>query len=117
VVGHDLLDAFEVDVEVSVRCDLAEAVALPPRDIWVPILEVLAELGGPSATWCGDLAAGSPGSRGARAGPLSPAPDHAQLGAQEPDSLLTIAAEIGEIERLASPEKLTGYTGLCPRVV
>jgi transposase len=28
----------------------------------------------------------------------------------------TIAAEIGEIERFASPEKLTGYTGLCPRV-
>ena len=29
----------------------------------------------------------------------------------------TIAAEIGEISRFASPEKLTGYTGLCPRVV
>ena len=29
----------------------------------------------------------------------------------------TIAAEIGEIERFASPAKLTGYTGLCPRVV
>ena len=28
----------------------------------------------------------------------------------------TIAAEIGEIERFASPKKLTGYTGLCPRV-
>ena len=28
----------------------------------------------------------------------------------------TIAAEIGEIERFASPQKLTGYTGLCPRV-
>jgi transposase len=28
----------------------------------------------------------------------------------------TIAAEIGEIERISSPEKLTGYTGLCPRV-
>jgi transposase len=28
----------------------------------------------------------------------------------------TIAAEIGEIERFASPEKLAGYTGLCPRV-
>jgi transposase len=28
----------------------------------------------------------------------------------------TIAAEIGEIERFASPEKLTGYTGLCPSV-
>jgi transposase len=27
-----------------------------------------------------------------------------------------IAAEIGEIERFSSPEKLTGYTGLCPRV-
>jgi transposase len=29
----------------------------------------------------------------------------------------TIAAEIGEIERFTSPEKLTGYTGLCPRVM
>ena len=29
----------------------------------------------------------------------------------------TIAAEIGEIERFASPAKLTGYTGLCPRVM
>jgi transposase len=29
----------------------------------------------------------------------------------------TIAAEIGQIERFASPEKLAGYTGLCPRVV
>ena len=29
----------------------------------------------------------------------------------------TIAAEIGEIERFASPAKLTGYTGLCPRVI
>ena len=29
----------------------------------------------------------------------------------------TIASEIGEIERFSSPEKLTGYTGLCPRVV
>ncbi len=28
----------------------------------------------------------------------------------------TIAAEIGEIERFSSPEKLTSYTGLCPRV-
>jgi transposase len=28
----------------------------------------------------------------------------------------TIASEIGEIERFTSPEKLTGYTGLCPRV-
>jgi transposase len=28
----------------------------------------------------------------------------------------TIAAEIGQIERFQSPEKLTGYTGLCPRV-
>jgi transposase len=28
----------------------------------------------------------------------------------------TIAAEIGEIERFASPEKFVGYTGLCPRV-
>jgi transposase len=28
----------------------------------------------------------------------------------------TIAAEIGEIGRFASPEKLAGYTGLCPRV-
>ena len=29
----------------------------------------------------------------------------------------TIAAEIGEISRFASPAKLTGYTGLIPRVV
>ena len=28
----------------------------------------------------------------------------------------TIAAEIGDIERFASPKKLTGYTGLCPFV-
>jgi transposase len=28
----------------------------------------------------------------------------------------TIAAEIGAIERFSSPEKLIGYTGLCPRV-
>jgi transposase len=28
----------------------------------------------------------------------------------------TIAAEIGAIERFSSPEKLAGYTGLCPRV-
>jgi transposase len=28
----------------------------------------------------------------------------------------TIAAEIGETERFPSPEKLAGYTGLCPRV-
>jgi transposase len=28
----------------------------------------------------------------------------------------TIAGEIGQIERFASPAKLTGYTGLCPRV-
>src|SRR5436309_10251831 len=28
----------------------------------------------------------------------------------------TIAAEIGDISRFATPTKLTGYTGLCPRV-
>ena len=28
----------------------------------------------------------------------------------------TIASEIGDISRFASPRKLTGYTGLCPRV-
>jgi transposase len=28
----------------------------------------------------------------------------------------TIAAEIGEIERFSSPQRLAGYTGLCPRV-
>jgi transposase len=28
----------------------------------------------------------------------------------------TIAAEIGDIARFASPVKLTGYTGLCPKV-
>ena len=27
----------------------------------------------------------------------------------------TIGAEIGEIERFASPKKLVSYTGLCPR--
>jgi transposase len=29
----------------------------------------------------------------------------------------TIAAEIGEIERFDTPDKLVGYTGLCPRVI
>ena len=29
----------------------------------------------------------------------------------------TIASEIGEIERFASPKKLCGYTGLCPKVI
>ncbi len=29
----------------------------------------------------------------------------------------TIAAEIGDIERFASADKLVGYTGLCPRVI
>ena len=29
----------------------------------------------------------------------------------------TIAAEIGDVSRFASPKKLTGYTGLCPRVL
>jgi transposase len=29
----------------------------------------------------------------------------------------TIAGEIGQIERFDSPQKLTGYTGLCPRVI
>ena len=28
--------------------------------------------------------------------------------------LATIAAEIGQVERFASPEKLAGYTGLAP---
>ena len=28
----------------------------------------------------------------------------------------TIAAEIGDINRFASPKKLTSYTGLCPKV-
>jgi len=28
----------------------------------------------------------------------------------------TIASEIGDIRRFASPKKLTGYTGLCPLV-
>jgi transposase len=28
----------------------------------------------------------------------------------------TIASEIGDISRFATPTKLTGYTGLCPRV-
>jgi transposase len=30
---------------------------------------------------------------------------------------LTIAAEIGEIERFSSPKKLVGYSGLCPKVI
>ncbi len=29
----------------------------------------------------------------------------------------TVASEIGDIERFASPAKLCGYTGLCPRVL
>ncbi len=29
----------------------------------------------------------------------------------------TIASEIGDISRFASPSKLCGYTGLCPRVI
>jgi transposase len=29
----------------------------------------------------------------------------------------TVASEIGDIERFASPAKLCGYTGLCPRVM
>jgi transposase len=29
----------------------------------------------------------------------------------------TVAAEIGDIARFASPAKLCGYTGLCPRVI
>jgi len=28
----------------------------------------------------------------------------------------TIAAELGDIDRFASPRKLAGYSGLCPRV-
>jgi transposase len=28
-----------------------------------------------------------------------------------------IAAELGDIERFASPRKLAGYSGLCPRVI
>jgi transposase len=28
----------------------------------------------------------------------------------------TVACEIGDINRFSSPVKLTGYTGLCPRV-
>jgi len=29
----------------------------------------------------------------------------------------TIAGEIGQIERFESPQRLAGYTGLCPRVI
>jgi transposase len=29
----------------------------------------------------------------------------------------TIASEIGDISRFASPKQLVGYTGLCPRVI
>ena len=52
-----------------------------------------------------------------------------RLGADHPDVALlitapgltwvlgsTIAAEIGDIHRVSSPQKLAGYTGLCPRV-
>ena len=46
MVGHDLPDALEIDVEVSVRGDVAEAVDLPPWDISMPILEFRAELRG-----------------------------------------------------------------------
>jgi hypothetical protein len=45
VVCHDLPDAFEVEVEVGVRGEIAEAVDLPPWDTWLPILELRAELG------------------------------------------------------------------------
>lgn len=46
MVGHDLPDALEINVEVSVRCDVAEPVDLAPRDISVPILELRTELRG-----------------------------------------------------------------------
>jgi transposase len=32
------------------------------------------------------------------------------------DAAITLSAEIGDITRFASPKKLCGYTGLCPRV-
>jgi transposase len=38
----------------------------------------------------------------------------APFGAELCDN--TIASEIGDIGRFASPAKLCGYTGLCPRV-
>ena len=28
----------------------------------------------------------------------------------------TVACELGDVNRFSSPVKLTGYTGLCPRV-
>lgn len=46
MVRDDFPDAFEVDVEVGVGGDVAKAVDLPPQDVWVPILELLAALGG-----------------------------------------------------------------------
>jgi hypothetical protein len=33
------------------------------------------------------------------------------------DQRVHVASEIGDIERFASPAKLCGYTGLCPRVI
>jgi hypothetical protein len=36
---HDLPDTLEIDVEVGVRGDVAEAADLPLRDLAMPILE------------------------------------------------------------------------------
>jgi transposase len=55
-----------------------------------------------------------PASRGPRRPPLRAAADERARG--RPVLAFTIAAEIGEIERFSAPQKLTGYTGLCPRV-
>ena len=39
-----------------------------------------------------------------------------QLRGIGPYTAMLLIAEIGEISRFSSPVKLTGYTGLCPRV-
>src|SRR6266540_4899337 len=46
-------------------------------------------------------------------------PDSSTAPRVRPESgrlLKTIAAELGDINRFASPRKLAGYSGLCPRV-
>jgi transposase len=50
------------------------------------------------------------------AGPQARNSASGRLAASGCGSAYTIAAEIGDISRFASPRKLAGYTGLCPRV-
>jgi hypothetical protein len=49
MVGNDLPEALKIEVEVSVRGYVAEAIDLSPRDISVRIFEFGAELSGWSA--------------------------------------------------------------------